>query len=278
MAENKFVELSAIDVNKYTEKKGSLTYLSWAWAVDQLMRHDPSANWVYGEPVRWNETVMVFCTVTAFGKSMTCQLPVMDHRNKAIANPDSFAVNTAMQRCLVKAIALHGLGLYIYAGEDLPEAGKITPTAGAWESLDDDERTFLEGIADNVSVLLNEGNVAAACARIDAETLQAEEKTALWTRFDSKQRAAMKKHWATPAPYDYDAALDAMRGSKNEAQLKAAFVPAAKRAKTDGDAAMLDVLTKVKDECKEAMAGSISGDQSEGDLDIPALGGKKEVI
>ena len=274
MAENKFVELSAIDVNKYTEKKGSLTYLSWAWAVDQLMRHDPSANWVYGEPVRWNETVMVFCTVTAFGKSMTCQLPVMDHRNKAIANPDSFAVNTAMQRCLVKAIALHGLGLYIYAGEDLPEAGKITPTAGAWESLDDDERAFLEGIADNVSVLLNEGNVAAACARIDAETLQAEEKTALWTRFDSKQRAAMKKHWATPAPYDYDAALDAMRGAKSEAQLKAAFVPAAKRAKTDDDAAMLDVLTKVKDECKAAMTASISGDPSEGDLNIPALGGK----
>jgi len=274
MAENKFVELSAIDVNKYTEKKGSLTYLSWAWAVDQLMRHDPSANWVYGEPVRWNETVMVFCTVTAFGKSMTCQLPVMDHRNKAIPNPDSFAVNTAMQRCLVKAIALHGLGLYIYAGEDLPEAGKITPTAGAWESLDDDERAFLEGIADNVSVLLNEGNVAAACARIDAETLQAEEKTALWTRFDSKQRAAMKKHWATPAAYDYDAALDAMRGAKSEAQLKAAYVPAAKRAKTDGDEAMLDVLTKCKDECKKAITGSISGDPSEGDLNIPALGGK----
>jgi len=67
---------------------------------------------------------MVFCTVTAFGKTMTAQLPVMDFRNKAIPNPDAFAVNTAMQRCMVKAIALHGLGLYIYAGEDLPEAEK----------------------------------------------------------------------------------------------------------------------------------------------------------
>jgi hypothetical protein len=65
---------------------------------------------------------MVVCTVIAFGKAMTMQLPVMDNRNKAIANPDAFAVNTAMQRCLVKAIALHGLGLYIYAGEDLPMA------------------------------------------------------------------------------------------------------------------------------------------------------------
>ena len=61
---------------------------------------------------------MVFCTVTAFGKEMTSQLPVMDYKNKAISNPDSMAVNTAMQRCLAKAIALHGLGLYIYAGED----------------------------------------------------------------------------------------------------------------------------------------------------------------
>jgi hypothetical protein len=65
---------------------------------------------------------MVFCTVTAFGKTMTAQLPVMDYRNKAIPNPDAFAVNTAMQRCLAKAIALHGLGLSLYAGEDLWEA------------------------------------------------------------------------------------------------------------------------------------------------------------
>lgn len=115
-----FARLAALDVGKYVEKKGSLSYLSWAWAVDQLLRADPAASWCYGEPVRWGDTVMVFCTVTAFGQARTMQLPVMDHRNKAIANPDAFAVNTSMQRCLVKAIALHGLGLYIYAGEDVP--------------------------------------------------------------------------------------------------------------------------------------------------------------
>ena len=118
--ENHFAAFAAINVNDKTEKKNGLTYLSWAWAVDQLMRRDPSANWVFGEAVRWNETVMVSCTVTAFGKPMTAHLPVMDHRNKAIPNPDEFQANVAMQRCLVKAIALHGLGLYIYAGEDLP--------------------------------------------------------------------------------------------------------------------------------------------------------------
>lgn len=116
----KYEELSKIDVSKYVEKKNQLTYLSWAWAVDQLLRHDPQATWVYPPHQVWGETVMVFCTVTAFGKSMTAQLPVMDYRNKAIANPDAFAVNTAMQRCLAKAIALHGIGLYIYAGEDIP--------------------------------------------------------------------------------------------------------------------------------------------------------------
>lgn len=115
----KYLELRKIDVSDKIEKKNNLSYLSWAWAVDTLLQHDPSATWTYGQPVMFGETVMVFCTVTAFGKSMTAQLPVMDYRNKAIANPDAFAVNTAMQRCLTKAIALHGLGLSLYAGEDL---------------------------------------------------------------------------------------------------------------------------------------------------------------
>jgi hypothetical protein len=121
-AKNHFTELAAIDVGKYVEKKGTLKYLSWAWAVDQLLRRDPDAKWEYGEPRMFGETMQVVCTVTAFGKPRTMHLPVMNHRNQAIAAPDAFAVNTAMQRCLVKAIALHGLGLYIYAGEDVPRA------------------------------------------------------------------------------------------------------------------------------------------------------------
>ena len=102
-----------------------MSYLSWAWAVDQLLQLDPSATWEYKEPAKFGETLMVFCTVNAFGKSMTAQLPVMDYRNKAIPNPDAFAVNTAMQRALAKAIALHGIGLYIYAGEDLPQEESV---------------------------------------------------------------------------------------------------------------------------------------------------------
>ena len=91
-----FNDLRKINVNEHIEKKGNLSYLSWAWAVDQLLRADAAATWEYREPVMWGDTVMVFCSVTAFGKTMTAQLPVMDHRNKAISNPDAMAVNTAV--------------------------------------------------------------------------------------------------------------------------------------------------------------------------------------
>lgn len=125
-----FARLAALDCGPYIEKKHGLSYLSWAWALDQLLRVDPLATWSYGEPTRHGGgTMMVSCTVTAFGTARTMQLPVMDHRNKAIANPDAFAVNTAMQRCLVKAIALHGIGLYIYAGEDVPRGEATAPAA-----------------------------------------------------------------------------------------------------------------------------------------------------
>ena len=119
-----YERLASINVNDKIEKKNGLSYLSWAWAVDQLLRADPAAQWFYGEPVKFGDTMMVFCTVEAFGKRMCSQLPVMDHRNKAIPNPDAFQVNTAMQRCLAKAIGLHGIGLYIYVGEDYPEEDK----------------------------------------------------------------------------------------------------------------------------------------------------------
>ena len=129
-----FNELRLINVNEHTERKGKFTYLSWTWAVDQLLQNDPSATWTFGDPVYFNESVMVFCTVNAFGKSMTCQMPVLNNMNKAIANPNAMDVNTAMMRCLVKCISLFGIGLYIYAGEDLPdeEVPDLTAEANLW--------------------------------------------------------------------------------------------------------------------------------------------------
>ena len=119
-------QMLSTNVNNHTEKKNNLTYLSWAWAWAEALKADASATYKVemfdGKCVMdINGTAMVFVTVTMFGKPMTCQLPVMDFRNKAILNPDAFAVNTAIMRCMTKALSLHGLGLYIYAGEDLPE-------------------------------------------------------------------------------------------------------------------------------------------------------------
>ncbi len=120
------VDLLKLNVNEHVEKKQNLSYLSWAWAWAEALKADPAATFDVqtfdGKPyMEVNGTGMVWVTVTMFGKPMTCFLPVMDHRNKPITNPDAFQVNTALMRCMTKGLALHGLGLYIYAGEDLPE-------------------------------------------------------------------------------------------------------------------------------------------------------------
>ena len=126
-------ELLKINVNDHLEKKGNLSYLSWAWAWAEVLKIDPAASWVAHEwadrPAMFlpDGSAMVKVSVTVKNDTKLCVLPVMDNRNRAIQNPDAFAVNTAIMRCLAKAIAMHGLGLYIYAGEDLPEAEKKEP-------------------------------------------------------------------------------------------------------------------------------------------------------
>jgi hypothetical protein len=133
-------ELRKINVNEHTEKKGQLTYLSWAWAVDTLLQHDSGATWEFPEPKYYGETVMVFCNVTAFGKTMKMQLPVMDNRNNAIVNPDARKISDASMRCLAKCIATFGIGLYIYAGEDLPTGeldGQLADFLAAIEAASD---------------------------------------------------------------------------------------------------------------------------------------------
>ena len=117
--------LLTLNVNEHTEKKANLTYLSWAWAWAEALKADPKASFkveMFGDKcfMDINGTAMVWVTVTMFDKPMTCQLPVMDHRNKAIVGPDAFQVNTAIMRCMTKALSLHGLGLYLYSGDDLP--------------------------------------------------------------------------------------------------------------------------------------------------------------
>ena len=164
------LDLLKLNVNEHTEKKNGLTYLSWAWAWQEALKADPTAFFEVKTFTRdqytempymdINGTAMVWVTVTMFGQPRTCMLPVMDHRNKPIMNPDAFQVNTAIVRCMTKAVSLHGLGLYIYAGEDLPEeGGEVVPSAPSpkpkavvkaqpteWDPSDESRKFFTESM------------------------------------------------------------------------------------------------------------------------------------
>jgi len=125
--------LSKVDVSAHTEDRGGLTYLSWAWAWGVMMEHYPDLQ------IKWHGQVdsdgimrdiqvypggssMVNCSVTIGDVKREMWLPVMDYRHKAIANADSRSISDARMRCLTKCFALFGLGHYIYAGEDTPNA------------------------------------------------------------------------------------------------------------------------------------------------------------
>lgn len=141
------IDLLKVNVNDHKEEKNGLSYLSWAWAWAEVIKADPLANFEVklfnNEPfMTVGDTAMVWVTVTIFGKAVTCWLPVMNSRNAPISiqgrkfqdkygkeqteKVDAFNVNTSLMRCLTKAVAMHGLGLYIYAGEDLPEKEEET--------------------------------------------------------------------------------------------------------------------------------------------------------
>ena len=127
--ENYFSVLNNINVNDKTEKKNGLTYLSWAWAWAEVKKLHPDAIYtIYENEAGWNyhtdgRTCWVKTGCTVNGIEHIEYLPVMDFKNRSISLDalTSFDVNKAIQRSLTKALARHGLGLYIYAGEDLPE-------------------------------------------------------------------------------------------------------------------------------------------------------------
>lgn len=145
----KFEEIAAINVNEHTEKKNGLTYLSWAWAWAEFCKIHPDATYkVYkdesGLPYVFdpNTGFMCYVEVTAGDITHEMWLPVMDSANNAMkAEPyvkktkykeftveaaTMFDINKTIMRCLVKCLAMFGLGIYIYAGEDLPESEKLT--------------------------------------------------------------------------------------------------------------------------------------------------------
>ena len=149
--DNYFQELNAIDVTGKTEKKGNLTYLSWAWAWGELKKKHPDAFYtIYENNDGWNyhtdgKTAWVKTGVTVNGLEHIEYLPVMDFRNNSIPAEKitSTDVNKTIQRSLTKAVARHGLGLYIYAGEDLPEDLRSEDEKAFDKKVEDDKKAII---------------------------------------------------------------------------------------------------------------------------------------
>lgn len=174
--------LLSINVNDHVERKNNLAYLSWAWAWAEVLKIDPKATWEAVEyldganmmPVMWlrDGSAMVRVKVTINGETKQSILPVMDHKNKAIQNPDAFVINKNIMRCLAKAISMHGLGLYIYAGEDMPEEDPVAATAKA-EAFEGEWLPQLHKAA-----MLGEPELRVAFKKMPASS----EKDALWAK------------------------------------------------------------------------------------------------
>lgn len=122
MSKSVWETLSAIDCSAHIDKKGQFSYLAWTWAWAMVKENYPEAVYTVDEDVIYPDgTVEVRCTVTIESLSHQMWLPVLDFKNKAISSPNAFDVNSARMRVLVKNLAMHGLGHYIYAGESAPQ-------------------------------------------------------------------------------------------------------------------------------------------------------------
>lgn len=158
--DNYFKALNDINVNGKTEQKNGLTYLSWAWAWGELKKMFPDSTYtVYENNEGWNyftdgKTCWVKTGVTVNGIEHIEYLPVMDYKNKSIPadNVTSFDVNKAIQRSLTKAVARHGLGLYIYAGEDLPEEESKAKEEAKNRKLSDEQFDAICDLFDETSM------------------------------------------------------------------------------------------------------------------------------
>ena len=160
---NYFEELNNVNVTGKTEKKNGLTYLSWSYAWGELKKRYPLSFYTIYEDNRGlnyftdGHTCYVKTGVTVnFGDAAIEHieyLPVMDYKNKSIPADQvtSFDVNKAIQRSLTKAVARHGLGLYIYAGEDLPEV-EAREKLGLEEEISESEKSSFKAVCENMNV------------------------------------------------------------------------------------------------------------------------------
>jgi hypothetical protein len=190
--------LSAIDCSKHVEKKGQLSYLSWAWAWGVMMEYYPSASYEFHAVEREPDgTATVSVTVTVEGQSRYMWLPVMDNKNNAVKNPDARKISDAKMRCLVKCLAMFGLAHYLYAGEDLPQAAVEESELSEKEEYDALCNAHIDSLVCIRNALFENDYSTAkeAWGEIDSEV-----KMALWKApskggwFTTEERAKMKSN------------------------------------------------------------------------------------
>ncbi len=206
---NYFLNLNRIDCRNHVEKKGKFSYLSWPWAVKVLRENHPDATWevvkhpseraTIDENVAWLPYLktelgyFVETSVTVEGMTLNHIHPMLDHQNKPIKTPNAFDVNTSIMRCLVKNIALHGIGLYIYAGEDLP------PDA---EGGSDNRPEYTQEQYDKFQALLKDGDPLAYVAFMNS--LDVNTQTALYNSFEQGKKTEGKKKCDTLSSHGFD--------------------------------------------------------------------------
>ena len=172
---NTFAELKKIDVSRYVEKNGQFNYLSWARAWAELKKRCPDASWGVVKAEDGSPFMQTACGyfvqtwVDVEGCKVSHVHPVLDNRNQPIENPNAFHINTAIMRCMTKNVAMHGPGLYVYAGEDLPEPDMLKPKEidNILDLAKGLEKKFVDDLSKNIdNGRINSNNYEKAINRV----------------------------------------------------------------------------------------------------------------
>ena len=197
--------LSNIDCSKMVEKKGRLSYLSWASAWSTLMNNYPESEYRFDELVRLPDAtceIWVYVTIKEGEKSLErfIWLPVLDHQNRPIREPNAFQINTSRMRCLTKCLAMCGLGIHIYKGEDVPNPDLDKPpatrgtsaVAAALEGVKIDESQREDYVHSIEASMYNEDE-SGLRELLDELKTDNDMKLAVWQKLNSQTRSYIKK-------------------------------------------------------------------------------------
>lgn len=198
---NYFTELYRVNVAEHVEKKNGFSYVSWPFAVAELRKRHPTATWevVRFEGLPYQLTPLGFfveVAVTVNEIRLSQIHPVLDHANRPLKEPNAFHINTSIQRCLVKAIALHGLGLFVYAGEDLPESSPEHQTAAERSKATKNAKEYSKRVLDALNMGLED---AAADIMREAKDYDEDFMADVWRTFSTPVQERLRAVSNRPA-------------------------------------------------------------------------------